>query len=526
MPAALGEGFQESWQITKPAVHANGGIVTSQHYLASQAGAKVLEDGGNAVDAAVTTALYLGTVEPWMSGIGGGGVMMVYLAAEDRTYAVDFTMVAPRDLNPSDYPLSEGDGGDLFGWPAVRENVNVYGPLSCAVPGNVAGLSMALERFGTRSFKDAIAPAVEQAKTGMPVDWYGTLKIASGGPILAQYPESARTYLPNGHVPCGEWGGPPPSIRLGQLASTLEQLGHAGPRDFYHGEIAAQIESDMIDAGGYIKRHDLSAYKARIFDVPPTPYRDHHVYAAPGLTAGPTLCDALSKLETRLVSTGHPDTQTYLAYAGCLNEAYETRLKTMGDADEQRAPSCTTHLSVADAHGNVVALTQTLLSIFGSKVMLPSTGILWNNGIMWFDPRPGRPNSMVPGKRPLSNMCPTIVARSDGAKFGLGASGGRRIFPAVFQLSSFLMDFEMDLDGAFHTPRIDLSATAQVSVDRKLPQSTKDAMADEFDGVPETHGVFPALYACPNSAAALPDGTQCGAAFITSPWSKAVAAEK
>ena len=100
MPAALGEGFQESWQITKPAVHANGGIVTSQHYLASQAGAKVLEDGGNAVDAAVTTALYLGTVEPWMSGIGGGGVMMVYLAAEDRTYAVDFTMVAPRDLDP------------------------------------------------------------------------------------------------------------------------------------------------------------------------------------------------------------------------------------------------------------------------------------------------------------------------------------------------------------------------------------------------------------------------------------------
>ena len=174
----------------------------------------------------------------------------------------------------------------------------------------------------------------------------------------------------------------------------------------------------------------------------------------------------------------------------------------------------------------MVALTQTLLSIFGSKVMLPSTGILWNNGIMWFDPRPGRPNSIAPGKRPLSNMCPTIVARSDGAKFGLGASGGRRIFPAVFQLSSFLMDFDMDLDGAFHTPRVDVSATAQVSVDRKLPQPTQDAMADEFDGVPETHGVFPALYACPNSAAALPDGTQCGAAFVTSPWSKAVAVEK
>ena len=169
---------------------------------------------------------------------------------------------------------------------------------------------MALERFGTRSFRGRDRAGRRASRRRVcPSIGTAPLKIASGGPILAQYPESARTYLPNGHVPCGEWGGPPPSIRLGQLAATLEQLGHAGPRDFYHGEIAAQIETDMIDAGGYIKRHDLSAYQARIFDVPPTPYRDHHVYAAPGLTAGPTLCDACqsSKLGSHRLRSGHSD---------------------------------------------------------------------------------------------------------------------------------------------------------------------------------------------------------------------------
>ena len=522
----MSDGFIETWQIHKPAKRSRKGVVTSQHRLASAAGARVLKAGGNAVDAAVTTALAIGAVEPWMSGLGGGGVMMVYLAAENRTYAVDFTMVAPTALDPADYPLAEGDGGDLFAWPAVVEDRNVSGPLSFAVPGVVAGLETALQRFGTLSFADAIAPAVEHAERGMSVDWYASLKIASAAATLARFDESARVYLPNGHVPCGEWGGAPPHIKLGNLASTLKRLQHAGPRDFYAGEIANTLVKDMHTVGGRIRHSDLQDYTARVFDVPASAYRGDHIYAAPGLTAGPTLLDSLERLASAWRPNQSPDADAYLAYTDSLVGAYAHRLETMGDVDESRAPACTTHLSVADKDGNVVALTQTLLSVFGSKVMLPESGLMWNNGVMWFDPRPDQPNSIAPGKRPLTNMCPTIVARADGARFALGASGGRRIMPAVFQLASFLTDFKMDLDGAMHQGRIDYSAGAAVGVDRTLADDVLTKIQTTHPAHAATHGVYPALYACPNTAGVLANGELQGAAFVMSPWAETATVEE
>ena len=186
----------ESWSIRKPEVRAAGGVVASQHHLASEIGARVLEDGGNAVDAAVATGLAIGTVEPWMSGLGGGGFMIVHVAAERRAWAVEFGMRAPRGIDPAAYPLAQGVDADLFGWPAVVEDRNVLGPLSIAVPGFVAGHAAALERFGTYAWRDAIAPAVELAQRGMAVDWYATLKIASEAASLARFPETARVYLP------------------------------------------------------------------------------------------------------------------------------------------------------------------------------------------------------------------------------------------------------------------------------------------------------------------------------------------
>ena len=527
----LSERYTETWKITKPARQSRQGLVSSQHRLASAAGARVLAAGGNAVDAAVTTALTIGTVEPWMSGLGGGGIMLVYVASEDKTYAVDFTMMGPKALNPADYPLAQGAGGDLFAWPAVVDNRNVYGPHSFAVPGNVAGLSLALERFGTRSFAEAIEPAIEQAHAGMAVDWYASLKIASAAPILARYDESRKTYLPDGFVPCGEWGGELPAMRLGRLASTLERLRDAGPEDFYHGEIAAQIVTDLETVGSCISAADLRDYEARVLEVSGVPHHAHTVYSAPGLTAGPTLQDALARLRDSQPGSGAsarattPDAATYLAYADSLAAAYAHRLETLGDVDDSRAPACTTHLSVADADGNVVALTQTLLSVFGSKVMLPDTGILWNNGVMWFDPRPGRPNSLGSNKRPLANMCPTIVQRADGARFALGASGGRRIMPAVFQLVSFLSDFGMDLEQAMHQGRIDVSTTPTIGVDRTLPADVLSAVSTRHNAATATHGVYPALYACPNTAGVLADGTLEGAAFVMSPWAHTAIAE-
>ena len=164
-------GTIETWQIRKPAVESPHGMVASQHYEASQAGARILAEGGNAVDAAVAAGIAIGTVEPWMSGLGGGGHMLVYVAAENRAYDVDFGMRAPLEIDPEDYPLVAGTDSDLFGWPAVVDDRNVVGPYSVAVPGFVAGMATALEQFGTRSWRDSLAPAIALARRGMNVDW-------------------------------------------------------------------------------------------------------------------------------------------------------------------------------------------------------------------------------------------------------------------------------------------------------------------------------------------------------------------
>lgn len=511
----------ETWTVTKPVVESKGGMVASQHYFASEVGARVLEAGGNAVDAAVAAGFAIGTVEPWMSGLGGGGYMMVYRAAEDRCQVVDFGMRAPFALNPGDYPLTQsGRDGDLFGWPAVVDERNVSGPLAFSTPGFVAGMAAALERFGSISWRDALEPAIDSARRGFVVDWFATLKIAAAARELSAYPESARTYLPDGFAPAGEWGGPPPKISLGSLADSLVRLSEAGAEDFYRGKLAVALIEDVREAGGKLGREDLERYQARVVSALETRYRNARVFAAPKLTAGPSLNRALEILERKLEPGGAPDATAYSAYAESLSTSYAERLERMGDVDQ--GASCTTHLSVADREGNMVALTQTLLSVFGSKVMLPRTGILMNNGVMWFDPRPGGPNAMAPGKRPLPNMCPTVVDRGDGARIAVGASGGRRIMPAVFQLISFLVDYRMELEAAVHQPRIDVSGAPPVIVDDRLDAATMAKLSEDYATFVAPHGVYPALFACPNVVIRDRNrGLNSGGAFVMSPWAAA-----
>jgi len=515
---------QETWIVSKPAVTARRGVVASQHHAASQVGAEVLAAGGNAVDAAVAAGLALGAVEPWMSGLGGGGYLLAYLARERRVVAVDFGMVAPRALEPADYPLAEGTDRDLFGWPRVVDDRNVRGPLAMAVPGMVAGLALALERYGTRSWAQSIAPALELAEAGLPVDWYATLRIATEARELAADPEAARVYLPGGYPPAA-WGGggPPPRMHLGRLAETLRRLAAAGPEDFYTGEIAEAIAADLSRLGARLAGGDLASYRPSVHEAGSADYRGATVHVAPGLNGGPSLLRALALLAPEALAGDAPDAATYRAYARALETAYAERLERLGEGAEAARPACTTHLGVADREGNLVALTQTLLSIFGARVMLPETGILMNNGIMWFDPRPARPNSIAPGRRPLANMCPSIVERRDGSRFALGASGGRRIMPAVLQLVSFLVDYGMDLDRAFTQPRIDASGAGVVAVDARLPEAVRAAVAEAYPVERGVHGVYPALFACPNAVGRLASGHSVGAAFIPSPWAQACA---
>ena len=253
------------------------------------------------------------------------------------------------------------------------------------------------------------------------------------------------------------------------------------------------------------------------------PYRGGHVHAAPGLTGGPTLAQALRLLEQEFEPGSHgPDAQAYRAMARALDAAFRTRLNDMGDHESPQAPPCTTHFNVVDRHGNMCAVTQTLLSIFGSRVVSPATGLLLNNGIMWFDPEPGKPNSLAPDKRVLANYCPVVGVTGDGRQFALGASGGRKILGAVLQLSSFLMDHRMTLEQAFHQPRIDVSGGGQLTADQSLSPAIQQALAQVLPTSTVRRTVFPYAFACP-AGVLRENGLNMGCTEVMSPWGDAVA---
>jgi gamma-glutamyltranspeptidase/glutathione hydrolase len=171
----------------------------------------------------------------------------------------------------------------------------------------------------------------------------------------------------------------------------------------------------------------------------------------------------------------------------------------------------------------MVSMTTTLMSSFGSRVVLPETGILLNNGVMWFDPRPGQPNSIAPGKRPLTNMCPLILKENDKPIIAVGASGGRRIMASVFQLMTFVADFGMEPEEAAHHPRIDVSGPDMVTADRRLGDETIAALKADAPTEVVTAGVYPINFACPNLILQRPDGSRTGISDWASPWSLAVA---
>lgn len=515
------ENVTEHWTVTKPAAKGRKGIVATNHYLVSEIGAEVLRAGGNAVDAAVAVSFAIGVVEPWNSGLGACGFMQVFDARSRTVRTVDFGTRAPLGVKPQDYALAGGTSAEGFGWPAVIEDRNLIGPYSAGVPTVVAGMGLAHKSFGTKPWAGLLGPAVELATQGMTIDWYATLQIAAEARELALYPDLAAVYMPDGRAPSQSWGGPLPRLNLDPLAATIRRIAEHGPEDFYTGTIADRIDADARRAGCALGKADLAAFKARLRDPAVGTYRGATVHTAPGMSAGPTLLDALARLEKAKLGKA-ADAAAYLAYAEALYAAYKVRLATLGET--AHAPSSTTTFSVLDGQGNMAIVTQTLMSGFGSKVRLPGTGVILNNGMMWFDPVPGTPNAIAPGKRPLSNMAPTVVLREKGADFGLGALGGRRIFPAIFQLVSFVHDFGMDLDAAFHQPRIDVSGGPDVTVDPRLKGTVMDALAAKHPVVVEMNGVMPIAYAEPNAVMHGKDGAQSGAIHVPAPWSKAVAA--
>jgi gamma-glutamyltranspeptidase/glutathione hydrolase len=520
------DNFSNAQTVRKTVIATEAGVVAAQHRRAAEVGAAVLAAGGDAVDAAVATSFALGVVEPWMSGLAAGGCMVLWRADEGRARAVDYGMRSPRELDPAHYPLSgAGRNLDLFPWAAVVDDRNVQGATAVAVPGVVSGMGLAHARYGRKPWRDLLAPAVRLAQDGLLADWYSGLVTASSAKSLSLDPDAAALFLDEGRWPIvGSWTADT-ERRLDQraLAASLRQVAEEGPRALYEGALAAALVRDVRAKGGCLSEADLAGYQAEWAEPLAIPYRGGHVHAVPGLTGGPTLEQALRLLEREFQPTGHgPDAQAYRAVARALDAAFRARLSGMGDHESAKAPGCTTHFSVVDRHGNLCAVTQTLLSIFGSRVVSPATGVLLNNGIMWFDPEPGKPNSLAPGKRVLANYCPVVGVAADGRRFALGASGGRKILGAVLQLSSFLMDHGMSLEQAFHQPRIDVSGNGQVTADQSLSAEILDTLALEMPTAATRRTVFPYAFACP--AGVLRDGPRnMGCTEIMSPWGDAVA---
>jgi gamma-glutamyltranspeptidase/glutathione hydrolase len=514
--------FTQNWVLSKPSAKGRRGIVVSQVRSAAEAGVAILDAGGNAIDAATAAALALATVEPWNSGLGGIGFALVHRAGQPTAEVIDFGPIAPQNLNAAAFKLTGRMKQDLFAWPEIEGDTNIHGPLTFAIPSSTAGYAYMHSTWGRLPLAEVIAPAIALAKRGLPQDWYTTLKVATSASVLRRYPESARIYLPDGLPPVAPYQGSPGFFRLGALAGTLEHLARTGLRDQYEGDIAAAIITDVKQMGGVLSADDLRSCNPRILPATQFSWRGQTLQLANGLTAAPTMMHVLEQMAS--VPAGpKPDAAWYVAFARAMKLAYKERLEGLGDADPLAAETCTTHLTVCDQEGTMVAMTTTLLSSMGSRVVLPKSGILMNNGIMWFDPRPNQPNSIAGGKRPLTNMSPVILRDGDRPWLAAGASGGRRILASVAQMLAFITDFAMQPEEAAHHPRIDVSDPEYVSVDRRLPADVIDALAADGPAVVVEHGVMPINFACPNIIVSETNGTRVGISDVASPWSAAIA---
>jgi gamma-glutamyltranspeptidase/glutathione hydrolase len=504
------------WEIVRSEVVAANGMVTAKRPSVARAGVEILQAGGNAIDAAVAMSFAIDVAEPPMTGLGGGGFMTVSLAGGE-SFVVDFFPTAPGGATADMYELTADFKTDKLGFSGIKDNANAVGPRSVGIPGAVAGPLLALERWGRLPRPAVLAPAIKLAREGTEITWYETLASANQLAILQRNPEAARLYLKEGR-PLQVGLEQPAYLKLPELADTLEGISAEGADGFYRGEMAGKIVEELQKSGCPIRLEDFENYRPVVREPLQLPYRDYELLLLPGATGGPTIAEIANLLEDwDLAGLGHNSGEYLHLLIEACKLALADRLAFLADEDPggpaipwrelasreyaevrrrsignraagvytpgnpfSQTPSrpypgnnesCTTFVSAWDKEGNVVAITQTLNGYYGSGVAVPGTGVVLNNAMVLFDPRPGQANSIAPGKRPLSSMAHFIARRGGENASVAGAPGGRKIIDTVAQVMFNLLDFGLGAQAACGSPFIDPAGEVTL-VDRLVGENS------------------------------------------------------
>jgi gamma-glutamyltranspeptidase/glutathione hydrolase len=486
------------------------GLVISDHALANKAGMETLNRGGNAVDAAVATAFALAVVDPASSGIGGGGFAVLYDAKERRAHALDFRETAPAGARRELY-LKDGK---------PSPSLSVTGALAVAVPGEVAGLIQLLKRFGTLPLQVVMAPAIRYAAEGFPLDATLRYAIERQQATIRRFPDLARVFMPKDQLPSeGE------IIRQAELGDSLKAIASQGTEVFYRGWIGQAIADALQKQGGVLTLEDLKTYKPVWREPLVGTYRKRTVLTMPPPSSGGVaLLQMLKVLEAyQLQALGH-NSATYLhLLAETMKHAFADRAQHLGDPDFTKAPIATliskeyaawirariastrtfppkyyglenftveqggtTHFSVVDRFGNAVACTASINTRFGSKLLVPKTGIVLNNEMDDFAIHPTgnvyglvgkEANSLQPRKRPLSSMSPTIILQGGRPEVIVGGAGGPRIISSTLQTILNVVDFHMPVKEAVKAPRVHHQwIPDQLDVEGEVSSETKKSL--------------------------------------------------
>lgn len=517
----------------KPATGSRGMVVTN-HPLASAAGAQILLAGGNAIDAAVASLFALTVAEPMMVGILGGGLSHIRLA-DGRHVVIDNLSTAPGKAAADMYECLSDEIGKQRD---TRDRENVVGAKAVAVPGALKGWCEALARFGTLPLADVLQPAIGLAERGFVVTPYLSNCITDNAADLARDPGLAAMLLPDGKPL-------QPGMRLVQpdYAASLKLIAAEGPEALYGGKLGRALTDYMAKNGGLIDQADLANYKIEIREPIRGSYRGYEIIGPPPpSSSGVHIAQMLNILEGYDIgSLGFGSTDAVHLLAEALKIAFADRAVATADpafvkvpvnrlidkayADERRAliamgqakswtaglsggeSADTTHVTVADAMGNVVSATQTINGLFGACVQIPGTGMIANNYMYNFDPHPGRALSIAPGKRVFTSMAPMMAVKDGRLAFALGLPGALRIFPSALQAIVNLIDHRMSLQEAVEAPRV-WTEGGVLELEEAIPETVAQALIARGHKVVRSPRVAGGM----NAIAFNPDGTLTGAA--------------